>query len=126
MYGQPYSSYYSPRPVHPWGHGTPYYAQPRRNPYYGGFDIDHARALAEARKRRSQWLPDEDSDEDDMMMDGYIDPRERAYLQGVKRQEAIERQRDQERERLRLEQEARRRQIEEEHVSEPFVYGRIS
>jgi len=102
------------------------YAQPRRNPYYGGFNIDHARALAEARKRRSQWLPDEDSDEDEMMMDAYMDPRERAYLQGVKRQEAAERQREQERERLRLAEEARRRQVEEEQVSESDICYCIS
>ncbi|KAF6741371.1 hypothetical protein DFP72DRAFT_945183 [Ephemerocybe angulata] len=76
------------------------YRQPQRDPHAEA----RARALAEQRARRAQWLPDEDDDYDD---DEYatLGPRERTYLEARKRQQQIERaQREREEQQRALEE----------------------
>ncbi|KDR78381.1 hypothetical protein GALMADRAFT_245541 [Galerina marginata CBS 339.88] len=57
---------------------------------------DRARALAEQRARRSQYLPDEDDEDEDNWEYNQLGPRERAYLDAKRRQDMLERQRQQE------------------------------
>ncbi|KAG5644273.1 hypothetical protein DXG03_008758 [Asterophora parasitica] len=52
--------------------------------------------LAQDRLRRSQYLPDEDEDGDYGAYYDYYSPRERMYLEGLRRQEALERKRREE------------------------------
>ncbi|PPQ74321.1 hypothetical protein CVT26_004242 [Gymnopilus dilepis] len=129
MYGNPwynnYNSYPSNASYNPYLH--PSYQQP--SPYgpvpaRGYYDADRARALAEQRARRAQYLPDEVSDEEDNWQYNQLDPRERAYLNAKKRQEMLEQQQRQralqEQQRLqaleqrRREEEARLRMQEEQ------------
>ncbi|KAJ2923031.1 hypothetical protein H1R20_g14062, partial [Candolleomyces eurysporus] len=89
------------------------YYQPRQ--YYNAEERlaqeARARALAEQRARRSQWLPEEDDDAypDEDWEYGQLGPRERLYLEARKRQQQLERQ-----ERMRQEQELARQRAAEE------------
>ncbi|KAF9553867.1 hypothetical protein CPC08DRAFT_697307 [Agrocybe pediades] len=121
MYGQPwYSGYQYPT-------AYPSYGAPYRNPYQvaayqGGYDYDdadlqeRARALAERRARRAQYLPDEDDDDVDDWEYNQFGPQQRAYLE-AKRRQLIEERRQQEeaaRERARQELLAKQRAEQEE------------
>ncbi|KAF5376049.1 hypothetical protein D9615_007669 [Tricholomella constricta] len=107
MFGNPFlhSSYYNPSDSY--------------NPYYGGLSRAQLRAAAQQRAleqqraqqrlRRSQYLPDEDEDSDDGAYYDYS-PREMLYLDGIKRQDALERRRREEEALTETRQEAARQE----------------
>ncbi|KAH9476991.1 hypothetical protein JR316_0010907 [Psilocybe cubensis] len=107
MFGQPwYRGYPSNISYNPYLHSS--YQTPRA-PYPYAFDEDRARAIADQRARRAQYLPDEvDDDEDDYWSPAQFGPRERAYLEARKRQEMLERMKQEE------EEAAQQRALEEQ------------
>lgn len=122
MFGQHpwYRGYPSNVSYNPYLHSS--YQTPRAaNPY--AFDEDRARALAEQRGRRAQYLPDEvDEEGDDYWGPTQLGSRERAYLEARRRQEMLERMKQEKEEaarqraleeRQREDQEKRQRLLEE-------------
>ncbi|CAA7262093.1 unnamed protein product [Cyclocybe aegerita] len=104
----PFSAYYRP---------SPYQRSPARNSWSQWADeqaeraeqeraLNNMRARAEQHARRAQWLPDEEDISDEDSEYSQLGPRQRAYLEAVRRQEAMER--------LRAEEEARRERLFEE------------
>ncbi|KAF8901037.1 hypothetical protein CPB84DRAFT_1778304 [Gymnopilus junonius] len=102
MYGNPWhSNYYNYPPnvtYNPYLHSSyqrpsPFEPVPARvPPDYDAEMQNRARAVAEQRARRAQYLPDDDDDDEDDWEYNQFGPRERAYLNAKKRQELLERQ----------------------------------
>jgi len=83
--------------------------------YRSRYDLDRARALADQRARRAQWLPDED-DDDDVYDDYRLSPYERAYLDAHRKHRQMELMREREAEEARhraLEERKRQQEIDE-------------
>ena len=83
--------------------------------YRSRYDLDRARALADQRARRAQWLPDED-DDDDIYNDYRLSPYERAYLDAHRKHAQMELRRERETEEARhraLEERRRQQEIDE-------------
>ncbi|EAU87601.2 hypothetical protein CC1G_09698 [Coprinopsis cinerea okayama7 len=99
-------NYFNPRPQRsPWGY--PQQRHPRG--YYNTDEDDlqeRARALAEQRARRAQWLPDEVDDDDDWEY-RQLPPRERMYIDAARRRQQLEQQQ-------RIQHAARERALEEQ------------
>ena len=114
MFGQPFYN-------NPYQSAGYRYAPAQRA--YPQTDPEWLRALADQRKRRRQWLPDEDDDSEEEWQYNQLRPQERLYLDARKRQETLERKEKEERlareralQELALEQAARRNQVLEEHT----------
>jgi len=125
-YGSPFYTRPAPQPSYRYSnlHSHPLqqqgWGQPARGYNYYDDDEDdrlaRARALAEARARRAQWLPDEEYDPADDWEYSQLGPRERMYLEAQRRRQLLERQqREQEAAQRR---EAERRRAEEQRWHE--------
>jgi len=111
--------------------GQPFYNKPYQSAYaqaqraYPPTDPGWLRALADQRRRRRQWLPDEDADSEEEWEYNQLRPQERLYLDARKRKDTLERKEREERlaseralQELAREQAARKDQVLEERIGQ--------